>query len=111
MISIKITGLLDMRVLKKWNEAVELRDRIWTQNQIGGTLTYKALKAGLKKINNQITEEDVQTYVRAIHSFKGDLNEFKISEVEFKVNHEPYFIFDTAKNSDKIIRLLYPITP
>jgi hypothetical protein len=56
MISIKITGLLDMRVLKKWNEAVELRDRIWTQNHTGNNLTYKALLAGLKRVNNQITE-------------------------------------------------------
>ena len=52
MISIKITGLLDVRVLKKLNEAVELRDRIWTQNQTGGNLKYKAFVTGLKKINS-----------------------------------------------------------
>jgi hypothetical protein len=40
MISIKITGLLDMRVLKKWNEAVELRDSIWNKNKTGDFLNY-----------------------------------------------------------------------
>jgi hypothetical protein len=53
----------------------------------------------------------VQAYIRTIHNFKGDFNKFRLSEIEFKINHEPYFIFDTAKNSNKIIKLLYPINP
>jgi len=32
MISIKITGILDMRILKRWNEAIELRDKFWKEN-------------------------------------------------------------------------------
>jgi hypothetical protein len=40
MISIKMTGLLDMRVLKKWNEAVLLRDELWSNHSQNGTLTY-----------------------------------------------------------------------
>lgn len=31
MISIKITGLLDMRTLKKWNDAILLRDKFWKE--------------------------------------------------------------------------------
>jgi hypothetical protein len=48
MISIKITGLLDMRVLKKWNEAVERRDRFWRDNNQNGTLDYSSLLKGLQ---------------------------------------------------------------
>lgn len=33
MISIKITGLLDMRVLKTWNQAVTAKDDFWKANQ------------------------------------------------------------------------------
>jgi len=52
----------------------------------------------------------VQNYIRTVHNFKGDLNNFKLSEVEFKVNHEPYFLFETAKNNNKIIKLLFLLT-
>ena len=31
-----------------------------------------------------------------------------MSELEFKVNHQPYYIFDGAKNSDKVIKLFFP---
>ena len=57
MISIKITGLLDMRVLKKWNESVELRDVFWTNHSHNGILTYQNLLSGLKQLLPEITEQ------------------------------------------------------
>lgn len=56
MISIKITGLLDMRVLKKWNESVILRDDFWTQNSRNNTLDYPSLVQGLRKLSKTVSE-------------------------------------------------------
>lgn len=36
------------------------------------------------------------------------MKEFKVTELEFKVNHQPYYIFDSAKNADKVVRLFFP---
>ena len=47
MISIKITGLLDFGVLKKWNEAMFLRDRIWRHHSQDGWITYKGFKEAI----------------------------------------------------------------
>lgn len=71
MISIKITGLLDMRVLKRLNDGIELRDRLWkTQNQ-EGWLTYEGLLQGLQKIYAGVSEEQVEQYLKTIHNYQG----------------------------------------
>jgi hypothetical protein len=56
MISIKITGLLDLRVLRKWNEAIELRDRFAKEISQSGNITFTGLLAGLRRINPAIEE-------------------------------------------------------
>ena len=56
MISIKITGLLDMRVLKKWNESVVLRDDFWSQNSHNNSLDYPSIVEGLRKISKTVSE-------------------------------------------------------
>lgn len=56
MISIKMTGLLDMRVLKKLNEAVESRDNLWKMYSEQGRITYAGLLQGLKTIKPDISE-------------------------------------------------------
>jgi hypothetical protein len=59
MISIKMTGLLDMRILKKWNEAVEVRDGLWAENSRDGEMGYAGLLKGLKKVDQNISEQDI----------------------------------------------------
>lgn len=56
MISIKMTGLLDMRIIKKWNEAVELRDKFWEENSRNGKISFDSLSQGLKKIIPNLPE-------------------------------------------------------
>jgi hypothetical protein len=50
MISIKMTGLLDVRVIYKWNEAVLNRDELWSKHSHNGTLSYQGLLSGLQGI-------------------------------------------------------------
>ncbi len=44
-----------MRVLKKWNESVELRDKFWNENKENGALTFSGLQKGLRKLFNKIS--------------------------------------------------------
>jgi hypothetical protein len=39
MISIKITGLVDMGILKRMNDSVLARNNFWKDNSIDGLLT------------------------------------------------------------------------
>jgi hypothetical protein len=39
MISIKITGLLNMGLLKKYNSSVLLRDKLWDKYSEGGRIS------------------------------------------------------------------------
>jgi len=65
MISIKITGLLDMRLLKKWNHSVELRDSFWQKNRDGnGNLTFGRLVEGFRSLNKNVTLNDTIQYIR-----------------------------------------------
>jgi len=50
MISIKITGLLDMAILKKWNEAMFLRDRLWRHFSDDGCMGYEQLKEAIESV-------------------------------------------------------------
>ena len=47
MISIKITGLLDMGVLKKWNREQEKVHQWWAQHSNEGYMDYQGLKSAL----------------------------------------------------------------
>jgi len=64
MISIKITGLLDMRILKKWNDAIIMRDKFWNDNSKDGFLTYENLVKGLNKVNGNLNENIVKKYLK-----------------------------------------------
>jgi hypothetical protein len=71
MISIKITGLLDMRVLKRINDGIELRDHLWKTQNEDGWLTYEGLLTGLRKIYSAVSDEQVEQYLKAIHNNQG----------------------------------------
>lgn len=109
MISIKMTGLIDMLMLKKWNEAVNIRDAIWDNHSQGGTLNYEGLAKGLKKHAN-FTEDDIKEYLHKIHNYEGDSRDFVIREVNFKINHHPFYIYDSDKNKTVVMRQLFPLS-
>jgi hypothetical protein len=85
-----------------------VRDRIWAKHSSNNQLTYSSLLTAFQRLFSDITEEEVQAYIQVVHQYQGTPTEFKISELEFKINHEPYFIFDTHKNSNSIIKRLFP---
>ena len=109
MISIKMTGLLDMRIIKKWNEAVELRDKFWNDHSKGGKLNFEALKNGLKNIKTNLVESEITEYIKNIHNHQGETSNFSIDELNFKNNHHPYYVFDNHKNTNGIIRSFFPL--
>lgn len=64
MISIKITGLLDVVLLKKVSNAVLHRNNFWKENSVNGVMTFQQLLSGLHKIYSGITEEQAETYIK-----------------------------------------------
>ena len=72
MISIKMTGLIDMLMLKKWNEAVEARDKLWRKYSRNGILYYDSLAAGLRKYaKKELTDNEIRSYLKDIHGYSG----------------------------------------
>jgi hypothetical protein len=103
MMSIKLTGLLDVRVLKKMNDVVEFRDAFWKKNSTNGEMKYVGLKKGLVELISDVTDEDIQVYLEKVHGFKGELSTFTTHELGFKANHHPYYITSEEKNKIKVI--------
>lgn len=59
-----------MRVLKKWNQSVELRDAFWQKyRDASGNLTVDRLVEGFRSLNKNITRDDTIEYIRQIHKF------------------------------------------
>lgn len=56
MISIKITGLIDIYLLKLMNDAVLLRDKFWVENSIDGVLTGEKAFQGFQKIYEGVSD-------------------------------------------------------
>ena len=64
MISIKITGLLDIGLLKKLNQSIVERNNFWNSHCTQqNTLTYITLLKGLQSLSSAITEQDVKEYI------------------------------------------------
>jgi hypothetical protein len=57
MISIKVTGLINMKTLKKLNDSVLMRDQFWMDNSQNGELTAEKLFEGLQKMYSGLSEE------------------------------------------------------
>ncbi len=55
MISIKITGLLDMDLLKKINNSVLLKNKFWVDNSLNGVLNCEQAFNGLQKIYSGVS--------------------------------------------------------
>jgi hypothetical protein len=55
MISIKVTGLINMHTLKQINDAVILRDNFWKKNSVNGKLNSQNFFNGLQKLYSGIS--------------------------------------------------------
>lgn len=56
MISIKITGLINMETLKNLNESVLMRDKFWEENSVEGKMNAETLFNSLQKIYLGLSE-------------------------------------------------------
>ena len=82
MISIKITGLVDMKLLKSMNDSVLLRNKFWEENSVDGVLTGEKAFQGLQRIWNGVSDSDFEAYLKEIHQYEGSPREvfvFKFS--------------------------------
>ena len=72
MSSIKITGLIDMKLLYKINSAVERIHNFWDEHSEGGVMTAQQMFNGLEKIYSGLSEETFKKYLQTIHSYNGE---------------------------------------
>ena len=56
MISIKITGLMDMNVLKAFNDAVDARNRFWNEHSQGGYITGQQMFDGIQQLMSGVSD-------------------------------------------------------
>lgn len=56
MISIKITGLVDMGILKRMNDSIIQRNKFWSENSTNGSMNGAQFFKGLQKIYNGISD-------------------------------------------------------
>lgn len=57
MISIKITGLVDMHLLKRMNDSVLERNKFWTDNSTNGIMTGQQMFKGIQKKYSGISDQ------------------------------------------------------
>lgn len=97
-----------MKTLKKLNDSVLMRDQFWAQNNQDGKLTAERMFEGIQKMYSGLSEQHFENYVRNIFGYEGELKEFTLDEVEFKMKHHPFYLYDWQKNDDFVIKLFSP---
>ena len=68
-------------------------------------MTAQQLFSGLQKMYSGISDEQFENYISTIFRYKGkkenvQINyiQFVIDEVDFKINHHPYYLYENEKN-------------
>lgn len=69
--SIKISALINMDLLQKYNRSVVLLDKIWRESSENGLLQPDRLFECFQKMYGGFTEEDFVQYLEKIHNFSG----------------------------------------
>lgn len=59
MISIKVSALINMDLLRKYNNAVVAINKFWNENNVNGKMTYESLFTGIRKIYAGISEDQI----------------------------------------------------
>ena len=76
LMSIKISALVNLNLLEKYNRAVLLRDAIWRDYSKDGKLKAQDLFDAIHKIYAGLITEDIANYLKNIHNFTGaDIHE------------------------------------
>lgn len=71
LMSIKISALVNLNLLEKYNRAVLLRDSIWRDYSKDGKLKAQDLFDAVYKIYAGLTTDDIANYLKNIHNFNG----------------------------------------
>lgn len=69
MISIKITGLVNMELLRSINSAVVQRNNFWAKNSQGGWINGSQLFKGLQELSGGISDEEFTNYLKVIFGY------------------------------------------
>ena len=72
LFSIKISALVNTDLLEKYNRAVLLRDRIWSEYSSEGRLTAQGIFDAVQRIYAGLTTDNVADYLKKVHSFQGE---------------------------------------
>lgn len=75
MISIKITGLVDMQLLKRMNDSVLERNKFWNENSQNGILNGYQMFKGIQKKYSGISDAQFISYLKDIFDYKGNPRE------------------------------------
>jgi hypothetical protein len=76
LMSIKVSALVNLNLLEKFNRAVVLRDKIWREFSKDGKLTAQGLFDAVYRTYAGVTTDDIGSYLKNIHSFEGsDIHE------------------------------------
>lgn len=70
MISIKITGLVDMSLLKRMNDAVLERNKFWVENSQNGVMRGQQMFKGIQKKYSGVSDGQFAKYLKDIYGYK-----------------------------------------
>lgn len=69
---------MDAALLQKYNRAVELRDKIWTECSLQGKMDAQLLFDHLQAVYIGLTDQDFIDYLATVHGYKGEPSEVDI---------------------------------
>lgn len=61
-----------MNLLEKYNRAVLLRDRIWSEHSSEGKITAQGIFDAVQRIYTGLSTDDVADYLKKVHNFEGE---------------------------------------
>lgn len=75
LISIKVSALVNLNLLEKYNRAVLLRNSIWKDYNKEGKINAQDLFDAIYRVYPGVTTDDIASYLKTIHHYNGDLQE------------------------------------
>lgn len=59
MVSVKISALINMDLLRKYNNSVLLINKLWNEHNVNGKMTYESLFTGIRKLYAGVSEDQI----------------------------------------------------
>lgn len=71
--SIKVSALINLNLLEKYNRAVLLRDSIWKDFSKDGKINAQGLFDAVYRSYAGVTTDDIANYLKTVHSYDGSI--------------------------------------